>query len=173
MMFADLVADAPTRPAPQVLTDPTLIPDAVAERYFRRHVMVTPGCWWWLGAISTPDGYGRITMRRNNRQRSLGAHRFAALLAYPDLDENDVCEHKCNEPLCVRVDAEHVQIGTQVANLAFAVSLGRARGPHPTTVWDRADRSTAVRSYLLGGGDPDRVGELFGGALSDPSDRLF
>lgn len=173
MMFADLVPAVPTRAATVVVTDPTLVPDSDAERYFRRHVIVTPGCWWWVGAVSSPDGYGRITMRRNNRQRCIGAHRFAALLEYPDLDDDAVCEHTCNEPLCVRIDPAHVQIGTQVANLAFAVRLGRARGPHPTTIWHRVDRSTAIRRHLLAGGDPARIGELFGGAVSDSCDRLF
>lgn len=47
-------------PSPGVVTDPTLMPDTRAERHFWQHVVLTPrGCWYWIGAVSSPDGYGR------------------------------------------------------------------------------------------------------------------
>ena len=161
--------EAPTLPAPldagspaSLTTDPTLEPDARAETLFWRHVIRGPGCWWWVGAISTPDGYGRITYRRGHRQRAVLAHRFALMLDDPEFDTTGaVAEHHCNEPLCVRVGPGHLAPGSQAANLAYAVSLGRAAGPRAIAVTQRADRSIAVRAYLLDGGDPATVGAAF------------
>lgn len=161
--------EAPALPAPSVaahpatlITDPTLEPDARAETLFWRHVIRSGGCWWWVGAISTPDGYGRITYRRGHRQRAVLAHRFALMINDRDFDGTGaVAEHHCNEPLCVRVAPGHLAPGTQATNLAYAVSLGRAAGPRAMAATQRADRSIAVRAYLLGGGDPATVGAAF------------
>ncbi|MBE7194448.1 MAG: hypothetical protein INR66_18470 [Gordonia polyisoprenivorans] len=161
--------DAPALPAPVpaaaadgLVTDPTLEPDARAERRFWRHVIHGRGCWWWVGAISTPDGYGRITYRRGHRQRAVLAHRFALMLDDPDFDVSGaIAEHHCNEPLCVRVGPGHLAPGSQATNLAYAVTLGRAAGPRATSTTDRAARSIAIRSYLLSGGDPSAVHTQF------------
>ncbi|ORM37795.1 hypothetical protein BFL43_03060 [Williamsia sp. 1135] len=162
----------------KVRGDRTLVPDAATEERFWSHVVRSRRCYFWTGAVSSPDGYGRITFRRNNRQRAMSAHRFALLLKYPELsaagDDNSalesIGEHHCNEPLCVRVDPEHVQIGTQATNLAYAVMLGRHRGPIPTALQSRVSRSLAIRDYLTRGGDPERTSELFGAA--EPLDQL-
>lgn len=152
----------PSRPGVAVITDPDLEPDDRARELFATHVVPSSGCQFWVGAISSPDGYGRFNIRRGSRQRSISAHRFALLLQYPDLAERDaVGEHVCNEPLCVRVDGAHVRLGTQSANLAYAVGLGRHRGPNPTTTIDRVQRSILIRTYLLNGGDPERKHTLF------------
>lgn len=171
------LVDVPVR---KVRGDRTLLPDAATEERFWSHVVRSRRCYFWTGAVSSPDGYGRITFRRNNRQRAMSAHRFALLLKYPELGEvadstgttsvDSIGEHHCNEPLCVRVDPEHVQIGTQATNLAFAVLLGRHRGSIPTALQSRVSRSLAVRDYLTAGGDPDRTDELFGAA--EPLDQL-
>lgn len=109
----------------------------------------------------------------------MSAHRFALLLKYPELSATGedtsalvdaIGEHHCNEPLCVRVDPEHVQIGTQATNLAYAVMLGRHRGSIPTALQSRVSRSLAIRDYLTSGGDPDRTNALFGTA--PPLDQL-
>ena len=149
-------------PVSGVITDPTLVPDTRAERFFWRHVIRGRGCWWWVGAISTPDGYGRVTYRRGHRQRAVLSHRFALMLDDPDFDEGGaIAEHHCNEPLCVRVGPGHLAPGSQATNLAYAVSLGQAIGPRAATGTDRAARSVAIRSYLLSGADPDTVGAIF------------
>ncbi|KSU54477.1 MULTISPECIES: hypothetical protein [unclassified Gordonia (in: high G+C Gram-positive bacteria)] len=169
------LAGGTATPSPGVVTDPTLMPDARAEEHFWQHVVLTPrGCWYWIGAISSPDGYGRFTFRRNNRQRAISAHRFALLLVHPDLgaDAADIGEHYCNEPLCVRVDSAHVRIGTQTNNLTYAVGLGRHRGSRPTTAIDRAARSIMLRTYLRDGGDPDHAHRLFQPVPSAAADQL-
>ena len=125
-------------------------------------------------AVSSPDGYGRFTFRRNNRQRAISAHRFALLLVHPDLgaDAADIGEHYCNEPLCVRVDSAHVRIGTQTNNLTYAVGLGRHRGSRPTSAIDRAARSIMLRTYLRDGGDPDHAHRLFQPVPAAAADQL-
>lgn len=127
--------------------------------------------------VSThPDtqGYGKITWRSDGHSRTMSAHRFALLLAY---GEDSVCaigEHRCNEPLCVRVDQEHVIVSTQRANLRYAVSLGRA-GAHraPTDGRTRVERSLAVRAALAGGWDPIAYAQAAGETLPSPTPRLF
>lgn len=144
-------------PRPSCIVDPLLAIDAAAEGRFWARVVKSSSCWWWTGAIST-DGYGRITWRRKNRQRSLSAHRFALLLVDPDLAAEAIAEHWCNSPLCVRVAADHVQTGTQASNVAWAVATGRHRGRRP--VQDSSERhalSVAIRAWLLDGGDPEDV----------------
>lgn len=160
---------------PGVVTDPTLRPDTRCERAFWRHVIRSSGCWYWVGAISSPDGYGRITFQRGRRQRSVSAHRFAVMVAGLDDNHDDgwVGEHTCNEPLCVRVDDDHVGVGTQASNMKYAVALGRHQGPVPTSGWTRIDRSRAVRAFLLNGGHPESVREQFDRPTDEHQFRLF
>lgn len=162
-------------PSPCVSDRALPIDDTVAQ-HFWASVIRSDSCWWWVGAISTPDGYGRVTWRRANRQRSMSAHRFALVLAVGELDDETVAEHKCNHPLCVRVDRNHVQASTQQRNNQYAVMLGRHRGPRPTMMIDRAPRSQELRAWLSEGGDPNSVPShliTFEGSGSTGQDSLF
>lgn len=119
-------------------------------------------------------GYGGISFRRDGVSRTMSVHRFALLLAYGDDVADTVAEHRCNEPLCVRVDQEHVITSTQSANLRYAVSLGRA-GSHraPTGGRTRAERSLAVRDAIAGGWDPIAYARAAGETRPTPTPRLF
>lgn len=131
-------------------------PPATVGRFWSR-VIRTPGCWWWTGAVSYPDGYGRLSVTQDGVTRTLSTHRFALLLDHGDLDEEGmVAEHHCNETLCVRVHPEHLHPGTQTANVRYAVALGRHRGPRPGNVDPRGrhGRAVAIRGALAGGYDP-------------------
>ena len=131
---------------------PDLTPTADAIGRFWTHVVSTPDCALWVGAISGGDGYGRFSWRANSLSRTMSAHRFALLLAHGDHEAGTVAEHRCNEPLCVRVDPAHVIASTQSANLRYAVACGRAG--HPRTLAapaDRHARSLAVRAAVSGG----------------------
>lgn len=135
---------------------PNLAPTAAAIERFWTHVMPTPGCFVWLGAISGGDGYGRFSWRAGGASRTMSAHRFALLLTDGDPDPGTVAEHRCNEPLCVRVDPAHVIASTQSANLRYAVACGRAGNTRPLGApSDRHARSLAVRAALQHGWDPD------------------
>lgn len=112
---------------------------------FQQRVIKTPGCWFFTGAISTPDGYGRITFTTAGREVTLSAHRFAAIIALGELPPSAVIEHRCNEPLCVRVHPDHVCVSTQAENLAWAVASGRAAGPRKIVDSNRRVERTRLR----------------------------
>lgn len=148
----------------QVVNDNTLEPSAADIERFNAKVVHSPTCWFWTGAISSPDGYGRFTWQQNNAQRTMLAHRFALLVAGERLDVTTVAEHACNEPLCVRVDDEHVHRSTQAANLQYAVRSGRHIGNVATVdSTHRALRSLRIRDALAAGWDAD----AFRAAITD------
>lgn len=146
-LFGDIDVACP----PRRLSARPVITDAVRERFFSR-VIKTDSCWLWTGAISSPDGYGRMALHHQGRQQSVATHRLALWLAYPDLGTDFVAEHHCNEPLCVRVGPGHVHVSTQSDNLRYAVACGRAMGPRVTVnSAARVQRSRAVRELALSG----------------------
>lgn len=146
----------PERVARAVPSSSTLSPSASAIARFWRRVVFSPTCWFWVGAISVPDGYGRFTWQRAGVQRTLSAHRFALLISGQSID-NRVAEHYCNEPLCVRVGELHVFASTQSANLTYAVELGRHRGNIRAVGDDESvsSRSMSIRNALARGWDED------------------
>ena len=172
---------APTRAArPARAYAPDLEPTEASIRRFWSHVVRAPGegCWIWTGAISAPDGYGRITWRQAGRSRSISAHRFALLLDDVSVTEAEwfgVAEHRCNEPLCVRLDEAHVIRSTQSANLAWAVTCGRAIGPRPGPGdgRTRVQRSRDVRTALEYGWDAGRYQQAAGHKHPHTQPTLF
>lgn len=123
---------------------------------FWKKVVKTSGCWFFTGAISSPDGYGRITFRFNGITRTLSAHRFAILAAGRHILPHEIIEHRCNEPLCVRIDDDHVRISTQSANLRYAISCGRYQGRRcVVNSHRRAERSRAIREHVRAGFNAD------------------
>lgn len=158
----DNLSDTLTAAAqPRRRADRTLRPTEAARNSFWRRVVKAPGsgCWIFTGAISSPDGYGRIAWRCGGRERTLSAHRFALELAYGPLDAHVVAEHKCNEPLCVRIGAGHVIESTQRDNLAYAVALGRAGTRFNVGTANRYARSVAVRDAVRHGWDQSAYDE--------------
>lgn len=166
-------------PRPVRAYAPDLAPTDAAIARFWSHVVRAPddGCWIWIGAISSPDGYGRITWRQAGLSRSVSAHRFALLLddAAGDRETFAVAEHRCNEPLCVRVDDAHVLRSTQTANLAWAVACGRAVGPRPGPGDERTrvQRSRDVRAALAHGWDASRYRRAAGRGEPKSHPTLF
>ena len=136
---------------------PATIPNRVVEAFWGK-VVKSPspdGCWIFTGAISSPDGYGRINFRVDGRQYSVSAHRFALMLSGTDTSDSEVvADHRCNEPLCVRIDSRHVIASTREANARYASLTGRARGQRPgldTQNRSRVQRSRDVRAALIDG----------------------
>lgn len=134
----------------------TLEPTAESVRRFWERVVKSPGdgCWFLISAISGVDGYTRLSWRRNGVSRTESGHRFALQIA-GQLHAGVVAEHRCNEPLCVRVHPAHVIASNQSANLRYAVACGRAGDTRTLAApTDRRARSLAVREALRGGWDP-------------------
>lgn len=173
----DLIpAPRPSIPAPRSRPySATLPPTQAAIDAFWSRVIKAPGegCWFHLAAISGVDGYTRLSWRSGGISRTESGHRFALLLA-GELGDGVVAEHRCNEPLCVRVDPGHVIASTQTANLRYAVACGRTgaiRNPDQHT--DRHARSLAVRDALTGGWNPEAYARASGHAAPLDTPPLF
>ncbi|MGX4711997.1 HNH endonuclease [Rhodococcus ruber] len=141
------------------VVDNSLTPSRANVAAFWAKVVKSPTCWYWVGAISAPDGYGRFNFQRANRQRTMLAHRFSVELVHGPLAPSVVCEHKCNEPLCVRVGSEHLVESTHSQNVRYAIALGRLSGH---TLLDgqgrsRYERSLAIREALRDGYDAEAL----------------
>ncbi|MFD4184117.1 hypothetical protein [Rhodococcus sp. NPDC058514] len=140
--------------------DPTLEPTRETIALFWSKVVRSPAaCWYWVGAISAPDGYGRFNYQRGNRQRTVLAHRFSVELVDGLLDEGVVCEHKCNEPLCVRTGPGHLVQSTYSENVRYAIALGRLAGRSLLDGQGRSryQRSLDIREALKNGYDENAL----------------
>lgn len=174
----DLIAPAPVPTRAVRRSRPytsTLPPTQAAIDAFWSRVVKTPGdgCWLLMAAISGVDGYTRISWRSGGVSRTESGHRFALLLD-GKLGDGVVAEHRCNEPLCVRVDPRHVIASTQTANLRYAVACGRAGDTRrPTTSHDRRARSVAVREAIRSGWDPDAYAAASGNTAPLDTPPLF
>ena len=89
------------------------VPEVVTRFY--SHVSKDPhpkGCWEWI-AYRYPTGYGHFT----REGKSGYSHRVALemTLGRP-LDPGEWALHKCDNTACVRVDPEHVYLGSAADN---------------------------------------------------------
>jgi hypothetical protein len=94
--------------------------DPVTVRRYRTKVCVLPGstCLWWTGAVSG-RGHGRFWLGAvEGRDVVVIAHRFAFALAYGPgaLLAVRVLGHRCDNPLCQRVEAGHVEVSSATEN---------------------------------------------------------
>lgn len=159
----------------EVHWDSDLQPSERAIARFWKKVVKSPSCWFFIGTISSPDGYGRVTFQRGTKQRTLSAHRFALLVSGIHLEPGIVGEHFCNEPLCVRVDKHHLHASTQKQNMEYAASLGRLHGRHPAAHQSisRVERSRRIREALKYGWDEQRFFQAIGQTDSKDQIQLF
>ena len=162
--FPDLDVEVVTeeseeRPRRVRVVDNSLRPSKANIAAFWSKVVKSPTCWYWVGAISAPDGYGRFNFQRENRQRTMLAHRFSVELVHGPLATDVVCEHKCNEPLCVRVGPAHLVESTHSENVRYAIALGRLSGHALLDGQGRTryERSLAVREALQYGYDAEAL----------------
>lgn len=87
------------------------------------------GCWLWLGMVSAPLPYGRISISKGRRMpgvpRMFTAHRvsYEAHIGGEVPDELVVC-HRCDNPSCINPD--HLFLGTQLDNITDMHNKGRA-----------------------------------------------
>lgn len=147
------------RPRRVRVVDNSLRPSKANIAAFWSKVVKSPTCWYWVGAISAPDGYGRFNFQRENRQRTMLAHRFSVELVHGPLTPDVVCEHKCNEPLCVRVGSGHLVESTHSENVRYAIAQGRLSGHALLDGQGRSryERSLAIREALRTGYDEDAL----------------
>lgn len=138
---------------------PARPPAATIRRFWRKVVTsdTRGGCWIFTGAVSSPDGYGRVNFTVDGHQFTVSAHRFALWVSGVDIRDPDmVAEHRCNEPLCVRTGDNHVIASDRSRNIAYASLTGRLNGPlggFDTGARTRYQRSLDVRAAVIGGWD--------------------
>lgn len=153
----------------------TLKPTQSAIDQFWSRVVEAPGdgCWILVSAISGVDGYTRLSWRSGGVSRTESGHRFALLIA-GQLREGVVGEHRCNEPLCVRVHPAHLIASNQAANLRYAVACGRAgdRRTQPLQP-DRRARSLAVREAVRRGWNVQAYAAASGQSMPLDQPTLF
>lgn len=94
----------------------------------------TSTCWIWMGAVSSPDGYGRFYLRDGERSRSVTPQRYLYEQRFGPLARSTTLMHQCEVRICCRVDQAHVIAGTQTRNMRDAAWRGRARGSRPGLV---------------------------------------
>lgn len=85
------------------------ITDAEHDRYQSKYAGRPGDCYLWLGPLDK-DGYGHFYFRRKNR----GAHRFAWWLAFGDIPDGMVVNHKCKNRHCV--NPQHLEVITSREN---------------------------------------------------------
>lgn len=135
-------------------------PAATVGRFWNK-VVCAPGsgCWIFTGAISSPDGYGRVNFTVGGQQFTVSSHRFALWVSGVDIsDDATVAEHRCNEPLCVRVGVDHLRESSRETNVWYASASGGLRGPRPgldTGERGRYQRSLDVREAVRDGWDAE------------------
>ncbi len=86
------------------------------DRFWTK-VNKTQTCWEWTGA-TTKFGHGMFSYSG----KTLGAHRFSALISGMAIDGKLVCHH-CDNPRCVRPD--HLFIGDHITNMRDMVNKKR------------------------------------------------
>jgi HNH endonuclease len=95
-----------------------VLPAEPLEQYFWRHVEKTDTCWLWRGR--TTQRYGQFMVAG----RLVLAHRFAWELANGRAPDDLYVCHRCDTPLCVRLD--HLFVSTAAGNTADMIAKGRS-----------------------------------------------
>lgn len=80
-----------------------------------KHYKVTSKeCWDWI-RCTDKDGYGLISIVKNNKRTTQGAHRRSYMNVHGVIPAGQYVLHKCDNVRCI--NPEHLFIGTQQDNM--------------------------------------------------------
>lgn len=134
------------------VVDTSLRPSKANIAAFWSKVVKSPTCWYWVGAISAPDGYGRFNFQRENRQRTMLAHRFSVELVHGPLAPDVVCEHSATSR-CVCGSGRSIWWSPRTARMcATQLPSAGCPGTHPSTgkaAHATSDLSPSVRRCAM------------------------
>jgi hypothetical protein len=148
----------PAAPWRAFLADPATI-----ERYHSKvYRRPGPGCWYWLGAISSA-GHGRLRSGTRALEPERSAARVVASHVYgfqlsrgllrpdPATGLLPVIRHRCDEASCHR--PSHWVTGPAADNVADFTARGKVPGSPLTDRRGAAGRAIAIRGAILAGLD--------------------
>lgn len=77
-----------------------MIETPVESRLVRNTTVDANGCWLWEGAVNT-SGYGKMTIKRDGRWRTMGAHRVSYETRVGAVPAGLQLDHLCRVRLCI------------------------------------------------------------------------
>lgn len=129
---------------------------AEAEALFWSRVDVRgpDDCWPWTMARFR-FGYGRTTFFMDGRCQRISAHRLAHLFHYGETSTGEpgpkqVVRHSCDNPACC--NPAHLSLGSHQDNVTDAISRGRQRGKHPSTLTEADLAAIRATPLVMGSG---------------------
>lgn len=134
---------------------------ATIARY-RAKLIEAPGsaCLWWIGALSGA-GHGRFSLGRvRGRTITVIAHRYGYALAHgvEALDEAGELAHGCDNPMCQRINSDHVRASTAAGNRAEYLARRSICGSPLADRRGALPRALAIRDALRT--DPTTLGQI-------------
>jgi hypothetical protein len=145
-------------------------PDTIERYHSKVYRRPGPGCWYWLGAISSA-GHGRLRCGTRAFEPERPATRVVASHVYgfqlsrgllrpdPGTGLLPVIRHRCDEASCHR--PSHWVTGSAGDNVADFTARGKMPGSPLTDRRSAAGRAIAIRTAILAGLDrgdsPERI----------------
>src|SRR3954465_536019 len=125
----------------------------IAQRVAAKVRVAPNGCHEWTGATSGSFNYGVLNVDGRNTR----AHRYAWEQAHGPLRPGDCVLHRCDNPLCVRVD--HLFLGDRLINNRDAIAKGRRVEARAKLTSEQVREAFAMRER---GATYGEIAEVFG-----------
>jgi hypothetical protein len=118
------------------------------------------GCWLWLGAVRTRDGYGGFTLCG----KKYSTHRISWMYSFGEIPKDMCVLHHCDNPLCVR--PSHLFLGTLSDNMIDMTKKER----HPCRKLNR--RQVNLIRWVGDSITQQNLGKIFGVSQSQVKNIL-
>jgi len=103
------------------------------------------GCWEWMGHLDK-GGYGRITVRQNNKAYNRGVHRTMYELKHGAIQDGLFACHKCDNAKCCNPD--HIFLGTHQDNMDDKLAKGHCIVPPGAKAGEKNGRSKLTQEMV-------------------------